>query len=558
MKKEKGQSGFENLPLCVAGYIRLVIKKMRWRKKVRSDVQAELIAHFEDALKDCKTDEEKERTAKEIIDNFGDAKILGVLARRAKKRCRPLWQKTMIKAFQTFGIIIGLFILYVTWFLSGRPEITTNYVEIANNMIKPKAADDPQNAAPYYEKASKLIESQDKQTYECIRKDFTEANEIDIAQIKQWLDKNTEALNLIEQGTAMPYCWQTYHGELNDSNSMLSILMPNLGKYRTLAHCLRWRAYLSAEDGQYEKAFADLLTAYTFGKHQKSKATLVENLVGMAIKSLSTGTCRTILSGHKIPTDELASFSNDLQAIVKDEDFTMTASFGFEKLFIYDEIQRCFTSNRFGVEHLYPKRLVGLMGGFDSAFGQLLVALYISFTHPTHPDKQETRQMADAYYDFWERTAAETPFELKERDLTKEVNALIKDNILLEILAPAMQKVAIMSWRIKADAESTLSIIAILRFKQEKGRLPDDLQELITAGYLKSLPMDPFSDKPLVYKKTQDGFTYYSVGQDFIDNGGKAYEIEPGKYRIWADSNDGDAVFWPVASRLEKAATNSK
>ena len=73
MTNKESKTLFDNLPGCAADYIRLVIKKMRWQKKARADVQAELIAHFEDALKDCKTDGEKERKAKEIIDNLETA-----------------------------------------------------------------------------------------------------------------------------------------------------------------------------------------------------------------------------------------------------------------------------------------------------------------------------------------------------------------------------------------------------------------------------------------------------------------------------------------------------
>ena len=117
MANKESKNPFNNLPGCAAEYIRLVIKKMRWQKKVRGDVQAELIAHFEDALKECKTNEEKEKTAKEIISEFGDAKMLAILARRAKKRCRPLWQKMMIRFWQTVGVTIALFAIYIGWFL---------------------------------------------------------------------------------------------------------------------------------------------------------------------------------------------------------------------------------------------------------------------------------------------------------------------------------------------------------------------------------------------------------------------------------------------------------
>ena len=69
-------------------------------------------------------------------------------------------------------------------------------------------------------------------------------------------------------------------------------------------------------------------------------------------------------------------------------------------------------------------------------------------------------------------------------------------------------------------------------------------EELFEAGYLKKLPMDPYSDSPLVYKKTDDDFILYSVGYDFEDDGGEVYRDNKGRVRPWGD--EGDAVFWPV------------
>ncbi len=61
---------------------------------------------------------------------------------------------------------------------------------------------------------------------------------------------------------------------------------------------------------------------------------------------------------------------------------------------------------------------------------------------------------------------------------------------------------------------------------------------------MKAIPIDPFSDKPLVYKRTEDGFTLYSVSENLTDDGGKVFIDDEGRVRMWAD--EGDAVFWPV------------
>jgi len=52
-------------------------------------------------------------------------------------------------------------------------------------------------------------------------------------------------------------------------------------------------------------------------------------------------------------------------------------------------------------------------------------------------------------------------------------------------------------------------------------------------------------DRPLVYKKTDDGFALYCVSRNFKDDGGQVFRDGEGIVRQWAD--EGDEVFWPVA-----------
>jgi len=56
--------------------------------------------------------------------------------------------------------------------------------------------------------------------------------------------------------------------------------------------------------------------------------------------------------------------------------------------------------------------------------------------------------------------------------------------------------------------------------------------------------MDPFSDKGLIYQPTNDDFLLYSVGEDFVDDGGKRGYKE-GRVKLWSSQSDCDAVFWP-------------
>jgi len=73
-----------SVPENAGELIKSIIRQMRYRKEVRQEVMAELAAHFEDELRDCKTNEERDKKAQKLIEDFGDVKLLGVLLRRAK------------------------------------------------------------------------------------------------------------------------------------------------------------------------------------------------------------------------------------------------------------------------------------------------------------------------------------------------------------------------------------------------------------------------------------------------------------------------------------------
>jgi hypothetical protein len=100
MAKEHDKKESEHLPLSVRDFLDALLKKMRYRRKVREDVRAELAAHFEDEMRGCPSGEEKEKRARQLVTEFGDLKLLAKLLRRAKKRCRPLWRTVIARTFQ--------------------------------------------------------------------------------------------------------------------------------------------------------------------------------------------------------------------------------------------------------------------------------------------------------------------------------------------------------------------------------------------------------------------------------------------------------------------------
>jgi hypothetical protein len=119
---------------------------------------------------------------------------------------------------------------------------------------------------------------------------------------------------------------------------------------------------------------------------------------------------------------------------------------------------------------------------------------------------------------------------------------MTKNNPFLHTFLPAADRIIETSFQTKAQTDALLTTLALLRYKADKGRFPHELGELISTGYLKNLPMDPYGKNEMVYKITGNDFLLYSLGADFRDEGGVPSNWGTGK-------EGGDQVFWPLQSQ---------
>lgn len=168
-----------------------------------------------------------------------------------------------------------------------------------------------------------------------------------------------------------------------------------------------------------------------------------------------------------------------------------------------------------------------------------------------HPDKQETRKAAEQFFDYWQNVAAKTPAQLhaEQTDIKEQSMRIVRGNVLLEIGASSLERIFLQTYTLRANVEAVVTIIAILRYYQDTGRYPENLNRLITAGYLEKLPIDPYSDEPIVYKRERDGFVLYGFGRNFRDDGGEVFD------NVWQGTKErGDMVLWPIFES-QKAAS---
>jgi len=689
-KHDKGN--LQNLPASAAKFIKLVVEKMRYRRKVRQDVQAELAAHFEDELKGCASDKEKEQKAQKLITEFGDMKLLAVLLRRAKKRCRPLWRTVVARTFQAVGIIIVLFCVYTAWFITGKPAISVDYLALLNQMSQPELRDED-NAWPHYEKAINMyIEpvkdgvvqefidfrykpgqlekvlrftdlSQDEQTQvlqwiqqnqkhwdnlsaeqqkvilkcfeynwvpifkklylpyrvtpfksmtnhivedikekkqvtepyhtvavrpehtdfpdaeltDWIKQDKIPANYLEAVSVAvlnewmkrykelpanvrgpltdteyeyigPWVSKNEAAWQEFVAGSSKSYCYREYkYDPSHEEKWLLGVLLPHVSTLRSLARLGIWQARIDIHKGQVQQALEDYLAVARAGRHWQGKGTLIEQLVGIAISALAHEEILHITATQNLSAIDLKHLQQQLTQIYP-QGYPLVNIEG-ERIGFMDTVQHVFTGGGPGGGHLVPSKWIQLSDQSKYvAERELKIFMPLSTAASmVHARRDETVAKFNEIFGKLTENAKMSPCERHRRNVDSDNIILTLPKyryFLIHFLLPAFDRISDLGYRSKTLHEATVTILALKLWRLEKGEYPANLDELIAAGFLKELPMDPYSNKPLIYRKTNDDFILYTVGSNFTDDEGQSGKDSQGRSRKWMDN--GDTVFWPV------------
>ncbi len=683
----------EHLPACGVEFLTRLTKKMRYRHKVRQEVQAELAAHFEDDLKDCLTEEQRQEKAERLIADFGDPETLAVLMRRAKKRCRPLWRTVLARTFQAACALIVCLVLYMIWFYTGEPTISVDYVAMLNRMSKPEVRNED-NAWPQYEKAIALYVPQMPVTKEFIsyrrnhkerervmqlkgllrdnRQEITEwlgenqqhwdnlsaeqqavvlkclqynqipfypkahqayndlrvatfqrmtrhviacivdgaeltaslngpppdsagpgfpereltnwlenravprgfpeavsvavlheadkrysnlpedisapLADIEYEYIGSWVRQNEDAWREFAVASRKSYCYRSYASDPNDDDeSILSVQLPHLLHLRNFAWLGSWRSRIDREQGRLRQSIESSLTIARAGRHWQGRGTITEQIIGVAMNARSCDEILRLAETKRLSVAELASLQEQLSQVYADCYPTMNME--GERLFVMDVIQHCFTDGGLGGGHLIPGRLSGYTDSpwFDQSEYPMLVPVRTAASI-VHAGRDETVAVTRKLHDRQSRLSKMTPHEKHTSGIEMPAHmlyALPKHRFfLLRDLLPASSRAYELMYRSRMHYESTVTILALERWRLEKNEYPETLNDLIAAGFLKALPMDPYSDKPPIYRRANGDFILYSIGQNFEDDNGEV-AIERDRPMRWGTRDAGDIVIWP-------------
>jgi len=346
------------------------------------------------------------------------------------------------------------------------------------------------NAAPYIQKAIEFNNQMPGALSQFRWRRPKELSAQEQALLRQWVQGNSRAFEQLQLASQKPYCWFKYSAETLQTD------MGRLATIRRLAFALEARAMLRAEEGNIGGALNDLAVLYKTGALTVAgPKSLVEKLVGIAVKAVAVKAAFSIIDEKTLDVGSLKNMQSQLEGLLAADE------------------------QRFDLR------------------GEKLVTQHMVETNPAG---QVFRGHVESAFARFDATVRKTARELRSEktDLAQDENPLVRQT------GPGIAGTVEGEYRSRAGTQALVTTLAALRYKAERGAYPATLQPLVSAGYLKQVPPDPYTDKPLVYQQTGRTFKLYSFGADFDDDGGIAGKGEDGRDKNWADN--GDTVFWPV------------
>ena len=374
---------------------------------------------------------------------------------------------------------------------------------------------------------------------------------VDDPALSDWLAKNRRALFRFRAAAGMRRCFfrlgfgeellspdqREPPSDERMESSLFFIPLPYLSLHRAAVKGLVAQGFQEHRKGRPRRLASNCLAALRSAHHLAAhNPWAIQHLVAVACARLAYAGLLSGLASADDPAAMAAEFAPRLSS--NDPELpTLVTVIRIEELIAVDQVQRVFVP--------VPD---GAPGEFTSHIGPLRT--YLEATG-ADVDNKLVLTIANqlAALGFEETTkAARTTFDqigkwcmAPYHRVMGEADALersLKDqqNLLVRVFSGSITRLRAVDELNRTVRRGTHLVFYLYAHKAKNGEFPEKLDELQMPN-LHRLRVDPFSGKDLVYRKTADGFTLYSVGGNQKDDGGK-------HSTDWKD--EGDYVIWPI------------
>lgn len=305
----------------------------------------------------------------------------------------------------------------------------------------------------------------------------------------------------------------------------LSTPTPHLNAARRLARLLRWDAALCCQDGDVEGALASCRCAVNVGRSLGDDPFIFAQIARRSIVHDAVEDLQRVLAQGQPSAKSLRA----VQQLLEDEA-------------THAGLLTALRGERAGYHHMIRNMengTVPLEKGDKRGLPRTIAV----------------RELGAQFVDYLRRMneAIEIlrgPLDQQAARLARLESGIKGAPDLTRTLFPAVGRLAEAERRHRAELHAAAVGLALERFRQETGRWPDKLEEM-APKYLKPVPLDPYDNQPLRYRRLKDGAVVYAVGPDGKDDGGRLRPEPAAEEGVEAGGLDVGFRVWDVAHRRQ-------
>jgi hypothetical protein len=304
-----------------------------------------------------------------------------------------------------------------------------------------------------------------------------------------------------------------------DSESPSAILLPHLAALKKCSQTLQLRSLAELQNGQPEKALADVKLALQLTDKIRTEPFLISHLVRIAMLQITLQPVWEGLAEHRWSEEQLVALDGELAKLdfLTDYKLSMRGEMGCQGGEM-DRLRR------------HPEQLQNLSGYYDDegsgnrlSFSGGLIARLIPAGWFYQNRLNCARMMVEYYIplaDVNQQIISPAAVRHADEALRAETKKTTPYNILEKMLLPALGNAAKKFAYAQESVDLVRVAIALERFRLAHGENPEALDAL-SPQFIAKLPHDIINGQPLHYRRTDDGqFVLYSVGWNETDDGG--------------------------------------
>lgn len=295
----------------------------------------------------------------------------------------------------------------------------------------------------------------------------------------------------------------------------ISVLLPELSKYRQVAQLLEASCSLDAEMGDMSACAKDLDGLYRLARlFDGGYQFLISALVKFSIEAQHLLWIERVINRIGLDAADLKKIQEQIELIQVSPD--LQRAMMSERVMFIDTYQWARSGTGGGIA-----ALSGLTTGGTGVGVPLNLWQYI----PALPSLDATYGLG-MYAELVEATQEPGPQSLN-RAKQAGFKAMLAPayHFYSRIMLPSLSRSVELWLRGVGTKRAMIAALASERYRLANGKWPESLTGLVPK-YLKAVPVDPFDDAPIRYAVTTEGINVWCIGEDLKDDGGNTKRRE--------------------------------